>query len=138
MIGNDTEGRSRLELVRRYRRLMYGAVLAGVLGFLAADELGHPLVGLGVYWAGIIAFVGIWKGTSVQLFDERDASLERRASHATLQVAAVALVLGMTTLVVVNETTTGEIPERVWGAYLGISALFVVFGVVYLALRYRR
>lgn len=134
----DATGAGRLEKVRRYRRLMVLAVVAGVIGFAVADELGYPLVGLGVYWVGVLAFLAIWKGTSVTLFDERDASLERRASLVTLQVAAFALVLALTTLVVVNETTTTEIPERVWGAYLGISALFVVFGIVYLVLRYKR
>jgi uncharacterized membrane protein len=138
MIGNETDDRSRLDRIRRYRRLMYGSILVGVLGFVAGSELDYPLVGLAVYWAGILGFVAVWKGTSVTLFDERDAALERRASHVTLQVAGVVGVLTMTSMVVLEEATTTGVSERVWGGFLALSGLFVLYGVVYLFLRYRR
>jgi uncharacterized membrane protein len=115
---------------------MYASVAVGVVGFLLADELGYSLVGLGLYWAGLVAFVGIWKETSVSLFDERDAALERRASHLTLQIAAVVGFVVMTALVVIEEVGGGA-PELVWGGFLALSGLFVLFGVVYTVLRYR-
>jgi uncharacterized membrane protein len=74
----------------------------------------------------------------VTLFDERDAALERRASHVTLQVAGVVGVLTMTSMVVLEEATTTGVSERVWGGFLALSGLFVLYGVVYLFLRYRR
>lgn len=136
MTGTDSDGAHRLQKIRRYRRLMYASIGVGVLGFLAGDAFGYPLVGLVVYWAGILGFVGVWKGTSVELFDERDAALERRASHLTLQIAAVVGLLTMTALVV-TENTGGEVSAFVWGAFLALSSLFVLFGVVYTVLRYR-
>jgi uncharacterized membrane protein len=117
---------------------MYASVFIGVLGFLAAEYLGYPLVGLVVYWAGFLGFFGIWKGTSVQLYDERDAALERRASLVTIQIAGVIAVLLMTTLVVVETTNAMEVPPRVWGGFLTLSGLFILYGVVYLSVRYRR
>jgi len=117
---------------------MYAAVLGGVLSFIGAVELGYQLVGLAVYWIGILTFVGIWKGTSVQLFDERDVSLERRASLLTFKIAGVVGVLWMSALVVVNTTTNVEVPDRVSGGFLTLSGLFVLYGVVYLVLRYHR
>jgi uncharacterized membrane protein len=117
---------------------MYAAVLGGVLGFIGAVELGYQLVGLAVYWGGILTFVGIWKGTSVQIFDERDVSLERRTSLLTFQIAGIVGVLWMSTLVVLNTATTVEVPARVRGGFLTLSGLFVLYGVVYLVLRYHR
>jgi uncharacterized membrane protein len=117
---------------------MYGSILVGVAGFVGGGELGYPLVGLAVYWAGVLGFVAIWKGTSVQLFDERDAALDRRASHVTLQIAGAVGILTMTTLVVLENATAVMVGERVWGGFLALSALFVLYGVVYTVIRYRR
>jgi len=128
----------RLTKQRRYRRLMYASILAGVMGFVAADKFGYQLVGLAVYWVGIFAFAGIWKGTAIELFDERDVDLERRTSLLTLKFAGVVGVLWMSALVVLNAATTVDIPERVWGGFLTLSGLFVLYATVYLTLRYRR
>lgn len=117
---------------------MYGSVFGGVLGFVTAVELGYPLLGLAVYWVGIVAFVGVWKGTSVQLFDERDVSLDRRASLLTLKIAGVVGVLWMSALVVLNAATAVEIPDLIWGGFLVLSGLFVLYGAVCLLLRYQR
>lgn len=138
MSHSETSRHPQIAKRRRYRRLMYGSVLVGVIAFVAADELGYELVGLAVYWIGILAFVGLWKGTSIQLFDERDVDLERRTSLLTLKIAAVLGVLWMSTMVVLNAATTITIPERVWGGFLTLSGLFVLYGGVYLFLRYRR
>jgi len=134
---NEPAGANHLAKVRRYRRLMYASILVGVVGFLVADEFGYSLVGLAVYWAGIVAFLGIWKGTSVTLFDERDTALERRTSHATIGVVGVVGVLTFTSLVVLGETTTVEVPDPVWTLYLGYAALFGLWGAVYTVLKYR-
>lgn len=117
---------------------MVASVAVGVVGFLVALELDYPFVGLAVYWAGILAFFAIWKGTSVQLYDERDYSLERRASLATFQIAGAIGLLTMTALVVVREGTTMDVPDEVVGGFLALSGLFVLYGVVYTVFRYRR
>ncbi|MFB6073077.1 MAG: DUF2178 domain-containing protein [Halobacterium sp.] len=117
---------------------MYAAVGAGVLGFLAGVELDYPLVGLGVYWLGIGAFLAVWKGTSVELYDERDHELERRASLTTLQIAGVAVLAALTGMVVVEEATTNEVPTLVVGGFLALSALFLLYGAVCVVYRYRR
>ena len=117
---------------------MTGSILVGVVGFLAALELERPLVGLAVYWVGILGFVGIWKGTSVQLYDERDAALERRASQLTIQVIAVVAVLLMAVLVIVEATEPMEVPPRIVGGFLTLSGLGLLYGAIYLFVRYRR
>ena len=117
---------------------MYACIGAGVGGFLVAVEFDYPLVGLVVYWVGILAFLGIWRGTSVTLYDERDLNLERRASLLTIQIAGAVGILAMTTLVVADQLPSVTVPERVVGGFYTISALFVVYGAVYAFVRYRR
>jgi hypothetical protein len=134
---NEPAGADHLAKIQRYRRLMYASIVVGVVAFIVADELGYSLVGLAVYWAGIVAFFAIWKGTSVTLFDERDTELERRASHVTVGIVGVLGVLTFTSMVVVGETATVEIPQVVWNLFLGYALLFVLWGVVYTVLKYR-
>nr|WP_272904775.1 DUF2178 domain-containing protein [Halobacterium sp. TGN-42-S1] len=117
---------------------MYGSIAAGVAGFLVAVELDYPFVGLVVYWTGILAFLGVWKGTSVTLYDERDLELERRASLRTLQIAGGVGLVAMTGLVVADQLPSVAVPEQAVGGFYTISALFVVYGAVYTAVRYRR
>ena len=70
----ETHGHEQLAKRRRYRRLMIGFVVAGVAASLVLREVGYPLAGEAVYWIGIVGFLAVWLGTSVQLFDERDGT----------------------------------------------------------------
>ena len=138
MTDASADGTDRLAKIRRYRRLMYASILVGVAGFVVGVEFDYPLVGLAVYWAGILGFFVVWRGSSVELFDERDADLERRASHLTVQVAGIVGVLTMTTLVVLGEATDVAVPREVWGGFLALSGQFLVFGIAYGYVKRRR
>lgn len=122
---------------RRYRRLLSLVLAVGVLGFVAAIELGYTLVGVAVYWAGLLGFVAVWKGTDITLYDERERDIERRASTVTLLVAAVALVTVGPATTALEETGLYDTPAMVEGALFGYVLLFGLFGVVYLTMRYR-
>ncbi|MFB6111860.1 MAG: DUF2178 domain-containing protein [Halobacteriaceae archaeon] len=123
---------------QRYRRLLLGLLITGVVGgILLREGLGYRLIGEAVYWTGIIGALAVWGGTSVRLFDERDRALERRASQLTLAIAAVVLVLGASTARVLTVTDAYDVPATAWAALWGYAALFGVFVVVYLALRSR-
>ncbi|EMA50946.1 MULTISPECIES: hypothetical protein [Halococcus] len=137
MSRSNSSGRDRLSKRRRYRRLSFGCAIAGTLGFVAAANVGYPLVGVGLYWLGFLAFVGVWRGTAVTLFDERDTAHERRASHITLTVIAVTGIAGWPALLVLEETGYYTIPPVLEGALFGYSALFGLFGIAYLWVRYR-
>lgn len=126
----------RLSKVRRYRRLFVGCLVVAVGGFLVGSNLGYPLVGVGVYWAGVLGMLAVWKGTSLQVFDERERALDRRASHVTLTIAGLALIAGAPGQVVLSELGY-ELSPLVEGALWGLTAQFAVFGVVYVWLRYR-
>jgi len=128
---------SHLGQVRFYRRLLYGCAAVGVVGFLLAETLGYPLVGVGIYWGGLVGMGAVKFGTSVRLFDERDRALERRASNLTLYLAGGVLIVAAPAVFALEEVRGYEAPPVVSGALSGFSALFLLWGVVYLVLKYR-
>ncbi|NHN49921.1 DUF2178 domain-containing protein [Halostella sp. JP-L12] len=137
MTSTESPTTDRLSSRRRYRRLMFGSIAAAVVSALALRNLGYPLLSEGVYWVGILAFLAVWWGSPVSLFDERDRALERRASQLTLTVAAVVLVLGASAARLLTEATSYAVPTVVWGALYGYVGLFAAFAVAYLWVRYR-
>lgn len=122
---------------RRYRRAMFAVLTVGVLGFVVASRLEYHLVAVGVYWAGALGFVAIWKGTGITLQDERERAIERWASAVTLLVAAVALVTAWPALYALEEAAVYTPPASVEGILWGWVLLFGVFAVVYLGRRIR-
>lgn len=128
---------NRLATVRRYRRLMVGSVIAGLLLATAFRLLDHPLVGEEVYWLGILGILAIWWGTSVPLFDERDLAIERRASQLTLTLVAFVLIVGASAARVLPLVSDVSVPSWVTGALYAYVGVFVVFGVAYAWFRYR-
>ncbi|HKJ59251.1 MAG TPA: DUF2178 domain-containing protein [Halobacteriales archaeon] len=127
----------RLATIRRYRRLMYGSVVVGSLGLAAASRFDYHLLGVGIYWTGVAAFFAIWRGTSVPLFDERDAAIERRASMRTLQVVAAAGIVGIPSAVALAELGYYAMPPELAGAIYAYVGLVAVFAVAYGWTRFR-
>lgn len=122
---------------RRYRRLSFGVLIAGTLGFVLADVAGYPVVGVGIYWLGFAAFFAVRRWAPMRLADERDCALERQASYDTIRIAGVALIVLAPTAATLQEVGYYEIPPVVEGAIWSCVALFAIFGVAYLARRYR-
>ncbi|PSQ29322.1 DUF2178 domain-containing protein [Halobacteriales archaeon QS_9_68_17] len=137
MTPTGTSTTNRLSERRRYRRLMVASVVGAALAALALRNLGYPVLSEGVYWAGILAFLGVLRLTPVSLFDERDRALERHASQITLTAAAVVLVLGASAARLLTTATTYAVPTVVWGALYGYAGLIAVFAAAYLWMRYR-
>ncbi|MDY7083402.1 MAG: hypothetical protein SXQ77_13615 [Halobacteria archaeon] len=138
MTGNaSSSGTNWIAKQQFYRRLMFGLLLAGVTGFIVADYFNRPIIGVAVYWAGIAGYLGVWKGTPVKIFDERDCSLERRASTLTLTVSALALITLAPAEIVLSEMGIYTAPPAFEGVIYTVSAQGLLFGVIYLWLRYR-
>jgi hypothetical protein len=79
----------------------------------------------------------VWRLTPLELFDERDEALERRASQTTIGIFAVVLVVGASTARVLSYTDAYAVPSEAWAVLYGYAAIFAVFAVVYGWLRYR-
>jgi ABC-type arginine/histidine transport system permease subunit len=117
---------------------MFGSIAVAVVIGIALRSLDYPLAGEAVYWAGIVAFLAIWRGTPVSLTDERDVALERRASQLTLTLSAVILAVGASAARVATYLDLYDVPTAVRGALYGYVSVFVLFAVSYLWVRYRR
>lgn len=137
MTGTITSGSNALDKRRTYRRLLAADLAVAVGGSLALRSLGYPLVGEGLYLLGVVGFLAIWWGTPVTLFDERDVALERRASTVTLGLFAFVLVGGASALRILSALGAYTVSPMVEGALYGYAAQFLVFGLVYVALRFR-
>jgi uncharacterized membrane protein len=122
---------------RRYRRLAFGVLFAGVLAFVAGDIAGYPIGALALYWLGFVGFLGVQKWAPMALFDERECRIERQASYDAVRVIAIVLI-GLApatgTLEAVGEFET---PALIEGALWGYVGLFALFGVAYLWRRHR-
>lgn len=117
---------------------MVGSIVGAVaIALVLREGLGYPLVGEVVYWLGIVAFFAVWWLSPVQLFDERDAALERRASHVTIYVIGAVLVVGATIARVLPRIGAYEVPDAVFYGLYAYVAVFVVWALAYLGLRYR-
>lgn len=137
MTPTEPSGSNRIAKRRRYRRRLYGVMIAGVLGLIAAESAGYPFVGVGLYWLGVIVFFAILRGTTVTLFDEREREIERRASHITLLLFGIAMIAIAPALSALSELGSYTAPLAVEGVLFTIAGEAIVFGVVYLWLRYR-
>lgn len=137
MTETATSGTDRLAKIRLYRRVFYGCIIAGSVGLIVAFRSDFILFGVGIYWTGVLAAMAILRGTSVDLYDERDVALERRAGLITLYVIGAVAVLGIPSSVGLAELGYFELPPELVGAMYGYLVLCVVFALVYAWLRYR-
>lgn len=124
-------GSNRLAKKRQYRRAMWGSLFGGIVIALVLRVLGYPLVSEAVYWVGIIGFLGIWQGTSLTLFDERDVTIERRASQLALAISAVVLVVGASAVRVLSVVGEYTVSPTVSGFLYGYMAVFVTFAIAF-------
>jgi len=122
---------------RRYKRLMYGSLAAGIIGLFVGSYLDRFLAGVIVYWAGFFGMIGIWQFSPVTLYDERDTAIERKASDYTLGVFAFVLVIGAPGGIALEEGGVLTLSPAFGGAMWALVAVYAVFGANYTALRRR-
>lgn len=116
---------------------MYGSLLIGILGLFVGIRFEQFVLGVLVYWAGFFGMLGVWYFSPVTLYDERDTAIERKASDYTLGVFAFVLVLGAPGGAVLEAGGFVTLPDAFHGAVWVLVAVYVVFGVIYTALRHR-
>lgn len=137
MIGINTATMNQLETRRFYRRLMGACLAVGIVAYVVGLLLGYIILGTAVYWAGFLGMVGVWKRTSIELYDEREQQIELEASRWTLEVFAYVLVLGGPGLVAFEATGYYDASPELWGTFYAYCALSLVFGAIYTVHRYR-
>jgi len=126
---------------QRWKQAIYGSFTVGIAALLVGVGIGFELVGTIGYFVGVTAgaalclyacFVG-----SVTISDERFSAIERRASHYTLMGLAYAGIATFPALFVLEAAGHFEFSQTQDTLLLALSALYLVWGAVYTALRIR-
>lgn len=134
---HETPTTKRLSTRKRYKRLMTGLLIGGILALWIGIYFDRFLAGVLLYWGGFFGMLAVWRLSPVTLYDERDTAIERRASDYTLTVFAFVFVLGAPGGIALEEGGLVELPSAFDGAMWTLFAIYVVFGVVYTVLRRR-
>lgn len=125
-----------LETRQKYRNWMNNAlgagIVLGVIGLLAGALLERDLLvvlGVGVYWLGVLGYVVIKWRAPVAVRDEREARINREAAELTLDVLAALLIIAAPGLTVLTVTGVYDVPEFYWGMVTMLALVAMVVGV---------
>jgi len=134
---HETPATKRLSRRKRYKRLMNGLLIAGILALWTGIYLDQFLVGVLLYWAGFFGMLAVWRFSPVTLYDERDTAIERTAGDYTLSVFGFVFVLGAPGGLALEEGGLVDLPAAFDGAMWTLFAIYAVFGITYTVLRRR-
>jgi uncharacterized membrane protein len=113
---------------KRYKRIAYGLLGAGILALWIGIAVDRFVIGVALYWAGGLGMGLVQRFSSVELYDERDNAIERRSSRTTLNVFAYLFVLGTPGGLALQESGVVTLPGEFYGATWTLFGVFVVFG----------
>ncbi|UPM42989.1 DUF2178 domain-containing protein [Halocatena salina] len=116
---------------------MNACISGGIVAYLAGVLSGYVTLGTIIYWAGFLGMVGIWRGTSIELYDEREQQIDREAAGLTLWVFSFVLVLGGPALFALETVGSYDMPPELWGAFYAYCVVYLVFGAIYTVHRKR-
>ncbi|ADJ17008.1 hypothetical protein C497_06594 [Halalkalicoccus jeotgali B3] len=125
----------RLSQRQQYQHLMYGLLVAGILGLLIGVYFNQFVAGVLLYWVGFFGMLSVWQLSPVLLYDERDIAIERKASDWTLSIFAFVLVLGAPSGLILEHGGVLTLPNAFHGAMWVLVTVYIVFGVIYTILR---
>ncbi|QLD90891.1 hypothetical protein HWV07_18305 [Natronomonas salina] len=134
MTTNAAQGTNLPSKRRKYRYAMYGCLAVGIAGYLLGLQVEMPLAALAVYWAAFLGFLGIQRGSSVTIYDERHHALERKAAKRTIGVVGAVLILVGPALPALSAAGY-EPPTLVLGALYGYAAMFFLLGAFCIGMR---
>jgi uncharacterized membrane protein len=137
MSGTDlSDARKQLERRKRYKRLFYGILGAGIVGYLVLLGVWNRAGGdalavgaVGVYWGAFVLGVGILRFGPAEIEDEREQEISAKASGQTIGIAAFVLILGGPGLATLEQTGTYTAPSWLFGMMWGYASLFGIYAI---------
>lgn len=120
---------------------MMGVLAVGIVSLLLGMQIGQYFAGLVVYTVACVVGFAIlfyvrYHG-SMALQDEREAELERRASHITFQLFGYVGLFAFIALFLLDATDQYSLGSTVVTLLYAFSGVSLSWGAIYLALRYR-
>ncbi|QAU12504.1 DUF2178 domain-containing protein [Halorubrum sp. BOL3-1] len=122
---------------KRYKRIAYGVLGAGILALWIAIALDRFVLGVALYWAGGIGMGLVQRFSPVELYDERDTTIDRKASQRTMKVFAYVFILGLPGGLVLQESGIVDLPGEFFGATWTLFAIYALYGVFVGYYKYR-
>jgi len=137
MSEHTTPATTRPSTRKRYKRIAYGLLGVGIAALLIGTAIDRFVIGVFLYWAGGIGMGLVQRYSPVDLYDERDDTIERKASQNTMQVFAYVFILGAPGGLVLEESGILTLPGEFYGAMWTLFSLSAVFGAFVLYYKYR-
>ncbi|EMA62916.1 hypothetical protein C469_04317 [Halorubrum lipolyticum DSM 21995] len=110
---------------------------AGIAALFVAVALDRFALGVALYWAGGLGMGLVQRFSPVTLYDERDTTIDRKASQTTLNVFAYVFILGLPGGLVLQESGVVDLPGAFFGSTWTLFAIYVAYGVSVLYYKYR-
>ena len=137
MSEHKTSATTRPSTRKRYKRIAYGLLGAGILALWIGIALDRFVLGVALYWTGGLGMGLVQRFSPVDLYDERDTTIERKASQNTLNAFAYLFVLGTPGGLALRESGLVTLPGEFYGATWTLFAVFVAFGASVIYHKYR-
>jgi uncharacterized membrane protein len=126
---------------RRYRRVVFAVVALGVASLFVGAQVGQYFAGLVVYAVAAVAAFALYAYVTVRddlaVQDEWEATLERRASHLTMQLFGYGGVFAIVALYVLDAAGRPSVGPTVQTLSSAFAVVWLAWAAVYLWLRYR-
>ncbi|SDJ83055.1 Predicted membrane protein [Halovenus aranensis] len=133
-----SEARTQLQRRKRYKRLFYGILTVGIVGYFALVTVWNRVGGdaiavsaVGVYWGAIVLGLGVLHFGPDGIEDEREEEINAEAAGRTLGVAGFLLILGAPGLATLGQTGVYTAPPWLNGMIWGYASLFGIFAVAH-------
>ena len=137
MSEHTTSATTRPSTRKRYKRIAYGLLGAGILALWVGIAVDRFVLGVALYWAGGLGMGLVQRFSPVELYDERDGTISRKASENTMNGFAYVFVLGAPGGLALEESGLVTLPGEFYGAMWTLFAVFVVYGSSVLYHKYR-
>jgi hypothetical protein len=131
-------GNTHLAKRKRYRRLYYGVLAAGIVGYLVLITAWNfnesdviAVAAVGVYWLAFVAGLGIHYASPIELEDERQQEVSEKAGMLAIMAAGFILILGAPGSVTLEQTGVYTAPSWFSGMMWGYALLFGIYAVAH-------
>jgi len=137
MSEHTTSATTRPSTRKRYKRIAYALLGAGIIALWIGIAVDRFVLGVLLYWAGGIGMGLVQRFSPVDMYDERDTTISRKASQNAMNVFAYVFILGLPGGLALQESGVVELPGEFFGATWTLFAVFVVFGASVIYNKYR-
>jgi uncharacterized membrane protein len=135
---NLADSQNHLARRKRYRRLYFGVMAAGIVGYLVLIFVWNSVesdvvavAAVGIYWLAFVIALGIHHLGPVELEDERQREVGEKAAMLTVMAVGFVLILGAPGSVTLEQTGVYTAPSWFSGMMWGYALLFGIYALAH-------